>query len=124
MSLSNTMTSLMDKVREIEFRSDKLSIADMQLFLDALADLRFHKNWELWAADCNLSRDTGAYYCHDGVQSKPVSGDGFLFVISPGNKGWANGITTQYFIDISNKTMYMRMMNAAYTWSSWKQVGG
>lgn len=38
MSLNSTMTSLMDRVREIEIRSDKLSIADIQLLLDAFAD--------------------------------------------------------------------------------------
>lgn len=124
MSLNSTMTSLMDKVREVEMQSNKLSLADLQLFLDSLTDLKFHKGWELWGADLQTTRNTGIYYCHDAVLQKPTPGDGFLFVISPGNNGWNHGIATQYFIDISNKTMYKRMMNTAYTWSSWKQVGG
>ena len=118
------MTSLMDKVREVEMQSNKLSLADLQLFLDSLTDLKFHKDWELWTTLIHNTRETGIYYCHDTVLQKPTPGDGFLFVLSPGNNGWNKGITIQYFIDISNKAMYKCMMNTASIWSSWEQVGG
>lgn len=121
MSLNDLMTSLMGTSRRIQGRQDKLSLQDLQLMLDSISTLRFMG--DQYSSNIDLTRDSGIYYCYTGVYNKPVSGTGLLVVLSPGNKGWDNGTTTQFFIDIDNRQLYQRSMNSKYVWTSWAKLG-
>lgn len=122
MTISEKLKALMDSARKIQVRSDKLSVNDLQLMLGAISSLKFGQ--EQWGSNSGYIRDTGIYYCHEGVTDKPSEHDGYLIVISPGNKGWNNGTTVQFYIDNVTHTFYQRSMNSSYVWTEWKQVGG
>jgi hypothetical protein len=121
MSLNDLMTSLMDTSRRIQGRQDKLSLQDLQLMLNSISALRFRG--DQYSSNIDSTRDSGIYYCNTGLYNKPVAGVGLLVVLSPGNKGWSNGTTTQFFIDVDNRQLYQRSMNSEYAWTSWTKLG-
>lgn len=122
MTVNETLTALMDKVRSFQGRSDKLSIQDLQQMLDSLNALKF--GGDQYASNSDTTRDSGIYYCNTGVSSKPVDGTGLLVVLAPGNKGWDGGRVTQFFIDVDNRQLYQRSMDEKTNWTSWNKLGG
>lgn len=122
MTVNETLTALMDKVRSFQGRSDKLSIQDLQQMLDSLNALKFCG--DQYASNSDTVRNSGIYYCNTGVFRKPVDGTGLLVVLAPGNKGWDGGRVTQFFIDVDNRQLYQRSMDEKAIWTSWNKLGG
>ena len=122
MTVNETLTALMNKVRSFQGRSDKLSIQDLQQMLDSINALKF--GGDQYTSDINNTRYSGIYYCNTGVSSKPVDGTGLLVVLAPGEKGWGGGRVTQFFIDVDNRQLYQRSMDEKANWTSWNKLGG
>lgn len=122
-SLSETMTSLMNSARKIQNRTDKLSISDLSSMLNAIANIKI--GGEQWTSDCSNNRGPGIYYCHEEVNSKPTSNDGYLMNITPDENGWNDSSTvTQLFLDRQANTFYRRNMNVGQSWTPWSKIGG
>lgn len=121
MTLNSFLSSLMDTSRRIQGRQDKLSLQDLQLLLDSISNLRFCG--DQYSSNMDLARDSGIYFCNAEVHNKPVAGTGLMVILSPGNRGWSNGTTTQFFIDVGNRKLYQRYMNSKYAWTSWAELG-
>lgn len=122
MTVNETLTALMDKVRSFQGCSDKLSIQDLQQMLDSLNALKF--GGDQYSSYIDNTRDSGIYYCNTGVSNKPVDGAGLLVVLAPGEKGWGGGRVTQFFIDVDNRQLYQRSMDGKAVWTSWNKLGG